>query len=263
MAISSAVLIVSVATTYHPKLAAIRIYDRINSQLRERKKGWFDYQKTLDFLRRYGAAYHYGTWIDPIKYLTMRVGLAAAGILGGLPINMIAAFLFAVVGFQLPHYYLFFANKKDNEDQLQDVKLVYQALAIQIKAGVYVTDALTECYSSVKSKRLRVALMELSSEIIINADIKIALGNFHSKFASQHIDALCVILLQAQESGKAVDLLTDISDQIKDMEAGVLLKQKGKLDRQVTVYLLGTMAAVLAVVLYASVSEMMNIVKLF
>jgi Flp pilus assembly protein TadB len=263
MAALSATLMVTVATTYNPRQAAIRIYDRINNQLRERKKGWFDYHKTVDFLSRHGAVYHYGSWMDPIKYLAVRMAITAAGILGGIQINVLVAAIFAFVGFQLPQYYLYFANKKDNEAQLPDVKLIYQALAIQIKSGVYVTNALTECYSSVTSKRLREALMELSSDIILNADLKIALKKLHGKFASQHIDSLCVILLQAQESGKAVDILTDISEQIKDMESGVLQKQKGKLDRQVTFYLLGTMAAVLAVVLYASVEEMMHVVKLF
>jgi hypothetical protein len=65
-------------------------------------------------------------------------------------------------------------------------------------------------------------------------------------------------VLQALESGQAVELLADISEQIKDMEASLLEKRKGRLDRSVTFYQLGILGAILAVILYACVKYMLS-----
>jgi hypothetical protein len=65
-----------------------------------------------------------------------------------------------------------------------------------------------------------------------------------------------MIILQAMESGQSVDLLSDLSEQIKDMEASVLSQKKEALDRSVTFYQLGILIAVMGVVLYACVTQM-------
>ena len=49
-------------------------------------------------------------------------------------------------------------------------------------------------------------------------------------FDNRYIDSLCIILLQALESGQVVELLGDIGEQIKDMEQSVLEKKKNALD---------------------------------
>lgn len=70
------------------------------------------------------------------------------------------------------------------------------------------------------------------------------------------MDSLCIILLQALESGQAVELLGDIGEQIKDMEETVLKRRKSALDRSITFYQLGILAVVLAIALYACVTYM-------
>ena len=53
-----------------------------------------------------------------------------------------------------------------------------------------------------------------------------------------------------------MELLADIGEQIKDMESIVLEKKKNGLNRSLTFYQLGILAAVLGVALYACVTDM-------
>ncbi len=149
-----------------------------------------------------------------------------------------------------------YLNGRDNEKLLPELKLVYHALEIQIRAGVYVTDALAECYGSVQQERLRSALLELAGDIVMKADIYEALDRFQGKFDNRYIDSLCITILQALESGQALELLGDIGEQIKDMEETVLERKKAALDRSITFYQLGVLAVVLGIALYACVTYM-------
>lgn len=118
------------------------------------------------------------------------------------------------------------------------------------------TDALAECYGNVQEKRLRAALLELAGDIVMRADIYDAINNFQEKFDNRHIDSLCIIVLQALESGQAVELLGDMGEQIKDMEGQVLERKKGKLDRSITFYQLCVLTVVLTIALYACMISM-------
>ena len=149
-------------------------------------------------------------------------------------------------------------NKRDNNRMLPEIKLIYHALEIQIKAGVYVTDALTECYGSVRQPRLGQALLDLAGQIVMQSDIYEALDCFQKKFDNRHVDSLCITILQACESGQAVELLGDIGEQLKDMEAAVMNSKKSSLDRSITFYQLGILVAVMIVIVYACVSYLFS-----
>ena len=70
-------------------------------------------------------------------------------------------------------------------------------------------------------------------------------------------------LIQAGESGQAVDLLKDMGEQLKDMELTVLQQQKSALDRSITFYQSGMRGAVLGIILYACVGYMFRAVVQF
>jgi Flp pilus assembly protein TadB len=228
------------------------------------QKGRFwDMSKTSRFLEQMGAKYHLGTKMEPLRYVVLRFALFGAGMLMGSSLGLMyilpAGMLFGI----MPRMYLLFANRKDNEKLLPELKLVYHALAMEIRAGVYVTDALTECYGSVREVRLRDALLALSGDLVMKADFGDALERFQRKFNNRYVDSLCITLLQAQESGQAVELLTDIAEQIKDMESSLMARRKSGLDRSVTFYQLGIFAIILGIVLYACVTHMFAEVVLF
>lgn len=240
----------------HPPQLFLKACEEFSGLLREknRNSGW--YRRTAGWLNKNGAGFHYGKWLNPTWYLTIRIVLALLGMLTISGISLGYGILASIFLFFLPGWMLTYLNRQDNLKLLPEIKLVYHALEIQIRAGVYVTDALAECYGSVQEKRLRHALLELAGDIVMKADIYEALERFQGKFDNRYIDALCITILQALESGQAVELLSDISEQMKDMESTVMERRKGALDRSITFYQLGVLAAVLGVVLYACITHM-------
>ena len=237
--------------------------EEIAGLLKENKsyENWIT--KTEKKLKQNGAAYHYGRKITPVKYLCGRLLLAIAAVLSLGRLGWGYGLLGAVLLYYVPELLLLYSNRQDNRKMLPEIQLIYQALEVQIRAGVYVTDALTECCQSVQTKRLQQALMELSGDIVMQSDLVMALSDFQQKFDNRQIDALCITLIQAGESGQAVDLLQDMGEQLRDMELTVLQQQKSALDRSITFYQLGMLGAVLGIILYACVSYMFRAVVKF
>lgn len=224
--------------------------------LNERERTGTGYQKVLRWLQRNGAAFHFGKWVEPVRFLVLELCLGLLGVVVGGGFGLITGVVAFCFMFFLPVGLLIMMNKKDNERMLPEIKLVYHALEIQTRAGVYITDALAECYGSVTEKRLKYALLELAGDIVLQADIESSLERFQGKFDNTYIDALCLTILQALESGQAVELLRDIGEQIRDMEHIVLERRKASLDRKVTFCQLGVLVVLLGIALYACVSSM-------
>lgn len=234
----------------------LKVYEEFGGLLavKSRESGWF--LKTQGFLLKKGAEFHFGKWLHPAGWLALCVMSGCACFLLGLQVNLFLALLCGPGGLFLPVGLLCFLNHRDNERMLPEIKLIYNGLELQLQAGVYVTDALTECLGAVSEIRLSEALLELAGAITVKADVYEALNRFQSRFDNRYIDALCITLIQALESGQAVDLLKDIAEQVKDMELLVMGRRKAALDRSVTFYQLGILAALLGVVIYACVSQM-------
>ncbi len=239
-----------IARSASPAKVVLSAYENICMRAKKSRKGIFDYERWEHYLQINGAVYHYGNWINPVNYLAICVVLAwvlfAIGMLGGL----LTGIVLGILGLFLPGILLEYLNKKDNAAMLPELDLVYSALSIQIRAGVYITDALAECYGSVEHNRLRDALQNLAGDIVMKADLDYALEQFQGRFNNRYIDSLCITVLQATESGQAVELLGDIAEQIKDMELLLQNKKKEKLNRSVTFYQLGIFALILVLVLY-------------
>lgn len=241
----------------------LKAYYEISGFLREKGRSSNYYQRGARWLLKNGAAYHYGKWVEPLRFVAFCLVLGLAGASVCVPLGMgygMAAF--SLLTF-LPVWLLHYLNKRDNERLLPELKLVYHALEIQIRAGVYVTDALAECYGNVHEKRLRQALLELAGDIVMKADVYDSLERFQGKFNNSYVDSLCIIILQALESGQAVDLLRDIGEQVKDMEAAVLERKKAALDRRITFCQLGVLTVVLGIALYLCVSYMFGAATIF
>ena len=130
------------------------------------------------------------------------------------------------------------------------MKKIYDTLRIQTKAGVFLDDALSECYLAAKNRRLKNALLELTTEISIKKNIEEALENFNGKFRNEHIRTFCMVINQAQDSGKSSQLLKDLSDQMKDLQHYINMKNKEALDRKVQIIELLIFIGLLAVTIY-------------
>lgn len=237
----------------------LRAYENVCMQARVRRGRFWSYEKWERYLRENGAKYHYGKWISPVSFTAVRIVCAVLGGMIGIYRGPAWCAAMLCLGFWLPVILLEYLNRRDNEVMLSELDLVYSALVIQIRAGVYVTDALSEVYSAVRQERLREGLEQLGGDIVMKADLDDALERFQSCFNNRYIDTLCITILQAVESGQAVELLGDIAEQIRDMEVTLQNRKKEQLNRSVTFYQLFLFAAVLAVVIYACVSQLFSV----
>ncbi len=241
-----------------PGEVVLRAYENICMQAKKSSYSFFDYERWEEYLRVHGAGYFYGSWINPVSYFALCIIIGGIGLLLGYSFGLLGAMVSGLIGCLLPGISLQYLNKRDNEKMLVELDMVYSALSIQIRAGVYITDALAECYGSVTHERLRDALQSLSVDIVMKGDLDRALEKLQGQFQNRYIDSLCITILQAMESGQAVELLGDISEQIKDMEITLQHKKKEQLNRSVTFYQLGIFALILVLVLYACVMHMFS-----
>ena len=243
---------------WNPVGRMLDAYDNICMLLKNYSGPIWSYDRWDSFLRKNGAAYHLGKWINPISFFLLSGFMGLLGIFVGTYMDGLVAVMLGIVGIFLPGIYIEYANRRDNREMISELDLIYCALGIQIRAGVYVTDALSECYGRVSQLRLRDGLQMLSGDIVMKADLDEALERFQGCFNNRYIDTLCITILQAMESGQAVELLGDIAEQIKEMELLLQSRKKEQLDRRVTFYQLGIFALVLVLTLYACITHLFS-----
>lgn len=196
----------------------------LDKNFKKTDKGIKIYEKTEKYLKQMGLKEMVGREISPTEYIMLKLGIMLLLFLAFMKVNIIIALIIAAVSYKLPEIILDISNSSDNEDILPDLKRVYDTLRIQAKAGVYLTVSLTECYLSVKSPRLKTALLELNNNIITKNDIEGAIEDFNSKFKNQYIDTFCIVIQQSIYSGKAVQIMEDLSVQIKDIQEAINIK---------------------------------------
>ena len=255
-AFSAFLLMRTLCVSYHPERRLLHTYQELTGLLRERRSLSAWYRRKEEWLAKNGGAFHYGKWINPMRLLAIQMVLAGLSFSALAAVSWELGVIGGAIAFFLPSGTLTYLNRQDNRRLLPELKLIYHAMELQIKAGVYVTDALAECYGSVQEKRLRSALLNLAGDIVMRADIYDAINAFQRRFDNVYVDSLCIVVLQALESGQAVELLGDIGEQIKDMEETELQRKKAALDRSITFYQLGIFAVVLGIALYACVKYM-------
>lgn len=234
----------------------IRTYEEYLKGVYQKTKKRSFYIRKRDWLRHMGASFHFGKWFSAEAYWLLKCLLFVTTF---LTVSRIAwgygclAALFMWIGIDLLIEAL---NKSDNRRMLQDLKLIFRSMDIQTKAGVHIPDALSELYGSVQEKRLQEALLNLSGEMVMEGNVYEALMHFREKFENAQIDSMCMIVLQALETGQAASMLREMENQVKDMEALILAEQKQKMDRSITFYQLGILGCMLAIVIYSCVAGM-------
>lgn len=259
IAVFGFLLILSIAVIYNPKDKLTDAYQKLNNNLIEKKKvGWFDYNDIKLKNQKNGISFYYPVLANPIIYTGVKICLGAFLCIPAISVHLIAGIFAFIVGYKLLDIYFFYKNNADNEKLTLDIQFIYNTLSIQIKGGVYIMDAICESYEQVNNKRLKQALMELSGEIMLKADSREAIEHFQNKFNNKYIDSLCVAIIQSLNSGKAIDLLADISEQIKTFQESIFKKKKTMMDTAMTFTTLILFSDAVAFVLYIMVTGLIK-----
>lgn len=164
-----------------------------------------------------------------------------------------------IIGILLFKWYLHHRNKTDNEQMTPDIMMIYNILTSQIKGGVYMADALSECRQIVKNKRLKKALEEFHNKIYFqNTTVSEAIDDLESKFDNINISSLCMIVRQTEETGRSIDVLKDISKQLSDIEEVEIEQKKMKLERTMSFVMIILFGDIMGFVFYTMVREMLS-----
>lgn len=147
------------------------------------------------------------------------------------------------------------SNENDNSDMLGDIKTMFDCLRIQVKAGVYVTDALNEILPLIRNKRLKEALKSLMDGILLTNNLEESLIDFNQKFNNRHIDTMVIILRQALVSGQSAENLDSAFEQMSDIEQALNIKLENKLERKIMLIQLMVLFGIFLMVGYCSICE--------
>lgn len=216
--------------------------------------------KTADFLRRYGAEYMF-PGVTPFRFL---IAMLLSGIICGVTGFMINPYIFVIIfiaGLCIPVLIIVVSNSSDNDAMIPDIESIYDILRIQARAGIFVQDSLMDCYMMTGSRRLKSALLELCNKISTKCTMEEAVSEFNKKFANRHIDVLCIVLIQSQTSGKTVQILSDMSEQIRQVRHAYSLKEKARLERRIEVIELLIFIGVIAIGIYSMGTEISSLLN--
>lgn len=237
----------------------------LESILLKTKLDFLNADKISRYLSRSGVTYMFKHKIDPLIYLVLKIfsSLLVILLVANAKVTLLLIVPAGILGFFIPDFLFGVSNRVDNDEMLNDIKSIYDTLRIQTKAGVFLTTSLSECYLGVRNRRLKAALLELNSKIIAKNDIESAVDEFNLQFENKHIDVLCMILKQSLESGQSIQILSDLSVQMKDVQHAISLKEKEKLDRKIQLLQMMLYVGVLAICVYCLGVEITSTLRSF
>lgn len=163
------------------------------------------------------------------KIITTLIGL----VIGAMVLKNIFCIFGGILGFFIIDIAIKSCNKRDNDDMLRDLKNVYDTLRIQTKAGVFLSEALTDCYLVVSNKRLKKALFQLNKEIMLKHDVEYAIEQLSLQFNNIYIDNFVLIIQQSIQTGQSVTMLDNISEQMREAERRVNFIEKKHLEDKI------------------------------
>lgn len=236
--------------------------DTLDKNYKKNKKGILSYNNISLFLDKTGSK-HLFKAINPTTFMLFKIFFSLIIFtLTYIKLGIIIAIISSIIAFFFPNILLKIGNDSDNADMLPDIKRIFDTLRIQMKSGVYITEALRECYMVVKNERLKKELLELNNYIFLQHNLEKGLDTFKSKFDNPHINNLCILIKQGQETGQLVQLLEDLSTQIKDIDESTKIKLQQRIKNRLMVNQLIIftliMGLILYVLLYSLTSSLMN-----
>lgn len=169
--------------------------------------------------------------------------------------GLIGLLIGCILGFYLLRVLLNINNTKDNDKIVEDLQSIYENIKINTESGVFLTEALNSCYKVASCDRLKKALYEMITDIMVKQNVMDAIEDFKLKFNSVHIDTFCTVLRQGYETGDTMTALSSVTQQLISIQKAVEIKRKQRLENDITKVMLIILIAIMVVVMYAVVIE--------
>lgn len=202
------------------------------------------------FLSQYGAGYNLGisiAWQFILLKLLCSLGII---LIFSQFVNITFALLCGALGYMFPVILVKAMNNSDNENMVTDLKAIYDTLRIQQSAGIFISNALTDCYLVIKNKRLKMAMKEVSGKILAERDIEKAISLLSVKFRNDYIDEFVTIITQSVQTGQLTKILEEISKQMINIEEIINIRKENAVDRKVTTIMILIFIGIFAAAIY-------------
>lgn len=227
----------------------------LTENMKRAKGKSFNYEYMDAFINKYGVNFMI-KGITPVGYVALKLIASLFVMIVTMHENVVLGLAFGPACYYILDFIFIESNKSDNKLMLEDIKNVYDTLRIQIKAGVYITSVLTDCYLVVKNKRLKKAFLELTSDIAAKNDLEESLDRFTYKFDNQYIDNLATVIKQSMTTGQAGKMFDDIKGQINDIENAMVEAEKQKINTQIIIVQALMYVAILVSTVYLCLGQL-------
>lgn len=227
----------------------------LTENMKRAKGKSFNYDYMDAFINKYGVNFMI-KGITPVGYVALKLVASVFVMIVTMHENVVLGLAFGPACYYILDFIFIESNKSDNKLMLEDIKNVYDTLRIQIKAGVYITSVLTDCYLVVKNKRLKKAFLELTSDIAAKNDLEESLDRFTYKFDNQYIDNLATVIKQSMTTGQAGKMFDDIKGQINDIENAMVEAEKQRINAQILIVQALMYVAILVSTVYLCLGQL-------
>lgn len=227
----------------------------LTENMKRAKGKSFNYEYMDAFINKYGVNFMI-KGITPVGYVALKLIASLFVMIVTMHENVVLGLAFGPACYYILDFIFIESNKSDNKLMLEDIKNVYDTLRIQIKAGVYITSVLTDCYLVVKNKRLKKAFLELTSDIAAKNDLEESLDRFTYKFDNQYIDNLATVIKQSMTTGQAGKMFDDIKRQINDIENAMVEAEKQRINAQILIVQALMYVAILVSTVYLCLGQL-------
>lgn len=217
------------------------------------------YNELQIYLSRCGANHMLQRVVDPLEFIIANVVFAVIlAVLGHVIFGILGAVIGFFIGYNILKVLLDMSNDMDNDEILNDVRSLYETLIIKTEGGIFLTESIKQCYKVVSNKRLKKALLQLSSELAVTNNIKDSLDRFNLKFSNRYINTFCITVKQCLESGMTLNSLNDITNQFNKIQQAIEIKQNSKLEMEITITQTLVIVAMLVLIMFVLASNLMD-----
>ena len=184
-------------------------------------------------------------------YLSYKIAALAAGFAVGMMFNPLIGVIFAFLGYIIPDKVIEQRNREDNQKMLGSIMNIYDVMLLQINSGEYITQVLVDAYRVSTHPRLKMALMELTGDIVSTNDTVLSMEMFDGKFDNENIHNLVVLVKQLTETGSVAGLLGDIKKRLEKLQESYNSNERTRINRLIAACTAAIAVAGLAVLGYA------------
>lgn len=237
--------------------AGQKLYENMEEAFR--KKGGETYEKLAAWLKGIGAEFFVKGFGDPFYFLAVNLGIFLGsmlllGILGG---SIAYGLLMGSGILMLELIFIVAKDREDNQKMLEDISFLYDGTAIQLSGNIYIAHAVDNCIPYMESKRLKLALTELSNNLMLGGDVAGATQDFKEKFRNTYLDTFCNVIVQiTSQTGEAGGLIEDMSKQLTALQETAFMQKKKATENKLQLCIIGIFLVFTALIFYLSIASM-------